>query len=134
MKKPKDESNIPIVVKNESLKEFFSRGREIAKKLDKKTSFSPIRIISFEDVHDLTHFLTDSKLNLVSIARKNSLSISSLAKVLHRSRSSINKDVDLLESVGILKSEYVTNPGHGKCRVITAFDDNPIKLTVETIL
>ena len=67
MKKLKRNSEAPIVLKNETLKDFFARGKKIAKILDQKQSslfelsgYSlPIRTISFEDVHDLVKFLTD---------------------------------------------------------------------------
>jgi predicted transcriptional regulator len=134
MQKLKNEREIPITVKNESLKDFFARGKEIAKAIDQKKDILPIKTISFEDVHDLMQFLTDTKLDLVSTVRKKPFSISDLAKFLKRSRASISKDIQLLESVGILKSEYVTNPGHGKQRIISTFDKFPIKLTVETVI
>lgn len=134
MKKLKNDSEIPVVVKTESLKDFFKRGRNIAKLIDQKKHIFPTRTISFEDVHDLTKFLTETKLNLISTIRKKSLSISDLSKTLKRSRSAVDKDIQLLESVGILKSKYVSNPGHGRHRIITAFDKSPIKLTVETMI
>jgi predicted transcriptional regulator len=166
MNKLKRNIEMPIILKNESLKDFFARGKKIAKLFDQgrpskipyKSAFTkastkscetvriressfklagyflPIRTISFEDMRDLVKFLTDNKLNLISTVRKKSFSISDLAKTLHRSRSAVDKDIQLLESVGILKSEYVVNPGHGRCRMIAAFDKKPIKLTVEATI
>ncbi len=134
MKKLKNDSEIPLIVKTESLKDFFKRGRNIAKLIDQKKHILPTRTISFEDVHDLVKFLTETKLNLISTIRKKSLSISDLSKTLKRSRSSVDKDIQLLESVGILKSKYIANPGHGRHRIITVFDKSPIKLTVETMI
>jgi predicted transcriptional regulator len=75
-----------------------------------------------------------SKLALLAAIRKSPDSISKLALKLHRSRASIDKDVHLLESVGIVESEYVTNPGHGRYRIIKAIDSKPIKLQVETVI
>jgi predicted transcriptional regulator len=172
MSKLKRHTKTPIVLKNESLKDFFARGRKVAKILDEErrpsktkviakvaksvlprrlrkadsavtvnlASFKlagyslPMRTISFEDTEDLVKFLTENKLSLLSTVRKKPFSISDLAKALHRSRSAVDKDIQLLESVGILKSEYVINPGHGRCRMVTAFDKNPIKLTVEATI
>jgi len=134
MKKPKKEGKIPVVVKNESIKEFFKRGRDVAKLIDQKNHIVPARIISFEDVHDLVKFLTETKLNLISAVRKKAISISDLSKTLNRSRSAVGKDIQLLESVGILKSKYITNSGHGRLRIITTFDKSPIKFTVETTI
>ena len=134
MQKLKNTTDIPVVVKVETAKEFLARGKKIAKLLDKKKIFSPIRTISFEDVHDLVSFLTDTKINLLSTIRKKSFSITDLAKKLNRSRAAVHKDVQLLESVGILKSEYINNPGHGRHRMIKAFDRLPIKFTVEATI
>lgn len=92
------------------------------------------RIVSFEDTEDLIKFLTQTKRTLLAAIRKKPKSISSLANELHRSRSSIDKDIQMLEAIGIIESEYVSNPGHGRCRLIKAIDSNPIRLRVETII
>ncbi len=57
-----------------------------------------------------------------------------MAHKLHRSRSAIDKDVQLLEAVGIVQSEYIVNPGHGRSRIIKTIDSKPIKLEVEAII
>jgi predicted transcriptional regulator len=123
-----------FTVKTESVSDFFARGKRIAKQLDKGEEVLPSRIISFEDTEDLIEFLTKTKQALLAALRKKPDSISGLAHTLHRSRAAIDKDVRQLESVGILVSEYVINPGHGRCRIIKAVDANPVKLHVETIL
>ena len=56
MKKLKNHREIPVVVKTESIKDFFKRGRAIAKLIDQKKPILPIRSISFEDQHDLIEF------------------------------------------------------------------------------
>lgn len=130
------EKNDPIVftVKTESVEDFFARGKRKAQLLDQNNSILPERIISFEDPKDLIKFLTEAKLILLAAIRKKPDSISGLANKLHRSRSAIDKDVQLLESVGIVQSEYVINPGHDRYRIIKAIDEKPIKLNVETII
>lgn len=132
MKKLKVQNEPRIVVKTETRDEFFSRGRERAKLLDAGKDVDFGRIISFEDTEDLIKFVTVAKLALLAVIRKKPASISTLASKLHRSRASIDKDVQLLESVGIVESEYVINPGHGRCRIIKAVDKDPVKLRVET--
>lgn len=134
MKRSRKNKEIVFTVKTESREEFFARGRSVAALLDKGKKPSPNRIISFEDPNDLIKFLTKSKLALLSAIRKHPDSISHLATKLHRSRSAIDKDIRLLESIGIVKSEYIANPGHGKLRIIKAIDSKPIKLHVETII
>jgi predicted transcriptional regulator len=134
MKPSRKSKEIVFTVKTESIDEFFARGKQIAKQLDHGESIVPSKIISFEDPKDLIKFLNHTKLILLAAIRKKPDSISRLASKLHRSRSAIDKDVQLLESIGIVKSEYITNPGHGRCRIIKAVDTKPVKLHVETVI
>jgi predicted transcriptional regulator len=134
MKKSEKNKAIVFTVKTESVEDFFARGKRIAKLLDQNKFIAPERVISFEDPKDLIKFLTEAKLILLAAIRKKPDSISSLAHKLHRSRSAIDKDVQLLESVGIVESEYVINPGHGRHRIIKAIDSKPIKLHVEAVI
>ena len=101
---------------------------------DKGETLKPSRIISFEDPDDLVKFLTKMRFALLAVLRKKPDSISGLARRLHRSRASVDNDVRLLESVGIVASEYVINPGHGRHRIIKAIDEMPIKLKVEATI
>lgn len=134
MKNTKKTNDISFKVKTESREDFFTRGKRIAKMLDRGEQMPPSRIISFEDPEDLKSFLTKTKMALLAALRKKPDSISSLASKLHRSRAAVDKDVRQLESIGIVISEYVVNPGHGRCRIIKAVDANPITLYVETII
>lgn len=103
-----------VTVKTESRQDFFARGKHIAKMLDKGEEVFSSRIISFEDTEDLIEFLTKTKQALLAVLRKKPDSISELAHKLHRSRASVDKDVRQLEAVGIVISEYVIHPGHGR--------------------
>lgn len=134
MKKAEKSKEIIFTVKTESLEEFFARGKRTAMLLDQGEVISPRRVISFEDPKDLIKFLNEAKIILLTAIRKKPDSISRLAHKLHRSRSAIDKDVQLLESIGIVESEYIINPGHGRCRIIKAVDSKPIKLHVETVI
>jgi predicted transcriptional regulator len=134
MKNSRKKSDIAVTVKTESSKDFFARGKYIAKMLDKNKEIPSSRIISFENTEDLIEFLTKAKQALLAVLRKKPDSISELAHKLHRSRAAVNKDVRQLESVGIVISEYVINPGHGRARIVRAVDPNPIKLHVETAI
>lgn len=134
MKNSRKKDEIVVTVKTESREDFFARGKHIAKILDKGKEISLSRIISFEDPEDLVEFLTKTKQALLAVLRQKPDSISGLANKLHRSRAAVNKDVRQLESVGIVKSEYVINPGHGRSRIVRAVDANPVKLYVETVI
>ena len=134
MPKLKNRINNLTLVTVENVEDFFQRGKRTAKLLDRKKAVNARHVISFEDTADLVSFLAKNKLHLVATIRKHPSSISQLADLLHRSRAAVDKDVKDLEAVGILKSEYVSNPGHGKCKVITIVDKNPIQLHVQTSL
>ena len=134
MKKPRKKSEVIFTVKTEPREEFFARGKRLAKMLDKGGEIPASRIISFEDPEDLVNFLTKTKQALLAALRKKPDSISGLAHKLHRSRAAVDRDVQQLESIGIVESEYMINPGHGRCRIIKAIDSNPIKLQVETTI
>lgn len=134
MRKSKKLNEIIVHVKTETVDEFFMRGKAIAKHLDKGEKPTFQRVVSFEDPEDLVKFLTQTKRALLAAIRKKPKSISSLANELHRSRSAIDKDIQMLEAIGIVESEYISNPGHGRCRVIKTIDSNPIKLRVETTI
>ncbi|HLB42648.1 MAG TPA: HTH domain-containing protein [Gammaproteobacteria bacterium] len=127
-------NKVTISVKTGTRDEFFVRGKKTAKMLDEGQRLTPSRIISFEDPDDLIKFLAKTKLVLLAVLRKKPDSITGLARKLHRSRAAVDRDVQLLESVGIIESEYVTNPGHGRCRIIKTTDLNPIQLRVEAII
>lgn len=132
MKNSRKKSETVFTVKTESREDFFAKGKCIAKALDKGETIAPSRIISFEDPEDLIEFLTKTKKALLAALRKKPDSISGLAHKLHRSRAAVDKDVRQLEAIGIVQCEYVINPGHGRCRIVKAVDDRPIKLRVET--
>lgn len=133
MKKPR-KNNTTILVTHETIEDFFARGKATAKLLDKKKPVEKSRIISFEDPADLVKFLTCNKLKLVADIRKKPNSTSGLAKDFGRSRAAVYKDIQELESIGIVKSEYVDNPGHGKHKIIRVVDKQPIHLHVQAVI
>lgn len=134
MQKRDKKAGIPITIKIGTADKFFERGRKIALALDRKEKIVPQRIITFEDVRDFTKFLTASRLALIRAIRKKPNSITGLARLLHKSRTAIGKDIDVLVDVGIVKTEYISNPGHGRCKYVMPIDDVPIRIEVYTVV
>lgn len=134
MKKSKRKNELNFIVRTGSIEEFFTRGKHIAKSLDKKKNNPNTRIISFEDPADLISFLTKTKLDLLTALRKKPESITGLARKLHRSRSAIDRDIKMLESVGIVTSEYISSSGHGRFRIIKITNLKPIRFMVEVTI
>jgi predicted transcriptional regulator len=44
--------------------------------------------------------------------------VSDLANGLQRDTRAVSRDVDLLESFGLLRTRYEKNPGHGRRRIV----------------
>lgn len=131
MKNPR-KYNVTVTITNESLESFFKRGQDTASLLDQKKPVAPRRIISFADKRDLIAFLNQNKFKLVATVRKRPETVSKLAELLKRSRAAVDKDVKELESIGIIKTEFQVNPGHGRCKIVKAIDDYPVQLQVQT--
>jgi len=107
-----------VSVNNTGAKGFFDRARERARKLDRTESLIPEIVIGFEDAADMVRVLSTERVRLLGAARKRPASVSELASTLKRDPRAVSRDVDLLESFGLLHSTYKANPGHGKRRVV----------------
>lgn len=107
-----------IRVTNDGVKGFFTRAREHARKLDRGEAIMPEFVISFEDPNDMLRLLSAERVRLLTAAKKRPVSVSELASGLKRDARAVSRDVDLLESFGLLRTRYETNPGHGKRRIV----------------
>lgn len=105
-------------VNNDGVKGFFDRSRERARKLDRKEPITHEIVISFEDATEMVRVLSTERVRLLGAARKKPASVSELAGELKRDPRAVSRDVDLLESFGLLHSTYKSNPGHGQRRVV----------------
>ncbi len=97
---------------------FFSQGREIARKLDRGEQVEPVRMISFEDPQDMLELLTTGRVELFRAIKNSPGSIAEIARRLHRDRSAVKRDVDLLASAGIVEVEELPFPGHGRMKLV----------------
>ena len=75
--------------------------------------------VTFEDPADLLKVLSVERLRVLRTIRKRlKPTISGLAITLKRDRKAVSRDVKLLESLGLLRTRNVANPGHGMKTVI----------------
>ena len=105
-------------VTNDGAKGFFERAREHARKLDRGEPLAPEIIVTFEDATELLRVLSSERVRLLSVAKKRPASVSELASGLKRDARAVSRDVDLLESFGLLRTRYEANPGHGRRRIV----------------
>lgn len=113
-----------VIVKTGTVEEFFARGREIARKIDRGEPLQPEYTLTFEDPADMFAVMSPARLELFRAAKKGPSSITAIAQRLKRDRSSVKKDVDILVAAGLLDVEQVPLPGHGRQKFVRAVADS----------
>ena len=109
-----------IKIRTDGFEGWAKRARARAKAMDRGRPFPPSRGITFESAADMVRLLTPARLNLFETVKKKTLPIQELAEMLGRDVSAVRRDVVALEKFGIVTSRHVTNPGHGRVRMISA--------------
>lgn len=105
-------------------RDFFDRGKELAKKLDRGERVEPECIISFEDPQELLELVTTARMNLFKTVKQESGSIADIARRLRRDRSAVKRDIDKLTDAGLFSIEDKPFSGHGRMKIITAAADS----------
>ena len=111
-------NKIKVSVTADGAEGFFHRAREHARKLDGAAALAPEITVTFENVADMLRVLSAERVRLLHAARQRATPISHLASGLDRDTRAVSRDVDLLESFGLLRTRYETNPGHGRRRIV----------------
>lgn len=114
MKKPKEK----VTIKISSADEFMSHIKGAMRSADKKEPIKASHTISFENPHELVHFLTATKIRLIHFIRKHPDSITNIAKAIKRNRAAVYRDIHELEKFGLVKTEEKINPGHGRHKIV----------------
>ena len=111
------------IVKTGTTEEYFAHVREIAKQIDRGEVPKPEFTLTFEDPADMFAVMTPARLELFRAAKAGPASITAIAHRLHRDRSTVKKDVDVLVAAGLLDIEEVPLPGHGRQKFVRATAD-----------
>jgi predicted transcriptional regulator len=109
---------VRVAVTADGAEGFFRRTREHARKLDRGVALAPEITVTFENVADMLRVLSAERVRLLRVARGRVTPISDLASGLERDTRAVSRDVDLLESFGLLRTRYEINPGHGRRRIV----------------
>ena len=99
---------------------FFNRAKHAARKADQRQGFDGSVTLSFEDPQRMFTVLSESRRRLMLEIMVEPKTINDLTSRLHRNRSSITKDVGLLEKMGLIVSSRQSNPGHGIQKMVQA--------------
>lgn len=106
-------------IRAERPEKFFERGRKTARLADRGVRIPPRRIVAFEDVASLLHVLSEKRVVLLKQVQETPASITMLARKLKRDRSAVTRDIQILESFGIVHVTEKALPGHGVQKWIT---------------
>lgn len=109
---------------------WAKRARPRAKALDESRKVTPSRGITFESAAEMARLLTPARLDLFDRVKVRPYPLKDLAASLKRDVSAVRRDVTALEKYGIVQSEQVVNPGHGRVRVVSA----PANITISARL
>jgi predicted transcriptional regulator len=107
-------------IHTDGLAGWSKRARARAASLDEGHPVSASHGITFDSAAEMVRLLTPARLDLFQAVKKQSVSIKELAAMLGRDVSAVRRDVVELERFGIVASQQVVNPGHGRVRVVSA--------------
>ena len=101
-------------------RDFFKRGRDLARKLDSRDKVPAETIITYEDPEELLELITRARINLLRAVNEEPGSITDIAHRLHRDRSAVKRDIDILAAAGLVQVESRPSPGHGQKKFVKA--------------
>ena len=107
-----------IVTRADDVAGFFSRAKDAAGRADRGEAFEGKVTLSFEDPQRMFTVLSQARRRLMLEVMRQPRTINELSQRLHRNRSTVTKDVGLLEKMGLLVSQRQANPGHGIQKVV----------------
>lgn len=102
-----------VVIRTSDVNGFFSRAKDAARRADAGEPVDQKVTLSFEDPRRMFEVLTQNRQGLVRAVMQHPDTIPDLAKRLKRDRTAVTRDVILLEKLGVLHTQRVSNPGHG---------------------
>jgi predicted transcriptional regulator len=102
-----------MIIRTDTVEGFFDRAKKAAQKSDRGESFKKSATFSFEDPQEMFMVLSEARRRLMLEVMNEPKTITQLTHKLHRDRSAINKDIGLLEKIGLLVTQKISNPGHG---------------------
>ena len=108
------------IIRTATESDFFQRGKKIAKRADQGKRLPEERVLSFEEPAEVLNLLTQGRLALFRAVKDEPASITALAARLHRDRSAVKRDVDVLEQAGLVSVDSCVLPGHGRMKEVRA--------------
>jgi len=98
----------------------FERGVAVARALDRGEPLPFSKTVVEIDLAAFSKTLTEKRIALFDLVKRERYSVTELAEKTGRDPSAVRRDVELLESVGMVRTVREPNPGHGTRRVVSA--------------
>lgn len=106
-------------VKTGTVEDFFSSVKQAMRSADKREIFEKrCATLTFADPAEMLHFLSAAKIKLINSIRRHPDTVTNIAKVIKRDRSSVYRDISQLEQFGLVKIHEEINPGHGRHKIV----------------
>ena len=109
-----------LTIHSDGLEGFRRRSLELARKMDRGEKIQPEKSITFENPIEMAKVLTPERIRLYQVVKRKETSVTKLANGLKRDRSSVSRDVRMLELKGLLTTHEAPNPGHGRIKMVVA--------------
>lgn len=107
-----------LTIKTGTEKDFFQRGRQLARAADRSQALPDEKTISFEDPAEVVKLITAARLALFRTIKEMPGSITQISERLHRDRSAVKRDVDELVRAGLVTVSEKVLPGHGRMKEV----------------
>ena len=114
---------LKLTITTGSVEEFFARGKALARKIDSGKTIEPSTFIMFEEPEDILEIITNARVSLFKAVKEEPGSITDIARRLHRDRSAVKRDVDVLVGAGLIQVYDVPHHGHGRKKHLKAAAD-----------
>lgn len=106
-------------VKTGTVEDFFASVKRSMRNADnKEIAEKKCATLTFVDPTEMLHFLSEAKIKLIKSIRKHPDTVTNIAKVIRRNRSSVYRDISQLEQFGLVKIHEEINPGHGRHKIV----------------
>lgn len=114
---------LKLTITTGTVNEFFERGKALARKIDAGEAVQPSTLIIFEDAADILDIVTNARVGVFKAVKEEPGSITDIARRLHRDRSAVKRDVDVLVGAGLIEICDIPHSGHGRKKYLKAAAD-----------
>ncbi len=112
-------ANRKISIRDDGMQGFVRRARQHAQALDRGETLPAETTVSFVNSVAMSSVFTPMRIVLLeTIVADGAMPVNLLARRLKRERSAVARDVKLLRDTGVVETERVINPGHGRVTVV----------------